>query len=897
MIGRVLSHYRILDKLGEGGMGEVYRARDLRLGRDVALKILSPRLGESPELLKRLRREAKILASLADPGIAVIHDIDEVEDLRFLVLEYVEGETLAAHLASGRLAAAQAIGLLIQVAEALEAAHARGVVHRDLKPANIMLQPSGRIKVLDFGLARSVFVTPSDEKSASASTTMWPQTTPGRVMGTVSYMSPEQARGEPVDVRADIWAFGCILFEALCGRRPFGGTTVSDVVAAVLKDEPPWTDLPADESSGILRVLRRCLAKDPERRYHHMADVRLELEDALEEKPGEVIPTTPRRRRLWPIAALMAVLGIAAGWGLVSLLNDERSQVAPVARFKLELPAGSELAIQFDNPFAISPDGASLALTLVKDGHRQLYLRALDRLEWVPLAHTEGGYSPFFSPDGNWLGFFADGDLKKLSLLDGTVRTVCEAPESRGATWCADGAIVFSSHRHYGLLKVSESGGPPSILAGPDKQEGQIAAYHHWPVCLPGCEALLSTLYSDFYYDRRSIAAVSLATGESRILVEDGSWPAYLPAGQLLFVHGSELMVAPFDLKQRKLVGPAVPLVQGICRFEAIAGSSYAVSRTGALAFVTDEDIPPIWRSRRTLIWVDRSGRSEALHVEPGPYTFPNLSPDGHRLAMTVFCEKTVENWVIDLDRGSVTNLTEKGIEHLPVWSPDGSRIALSGGSTDSPDVYLMPLDGSAPPQRLTDGAFHQDPVSWSLDGRFLVVAEFLETMNCDLYLLNLTGEHGLQPLIVTEFDERHGMISPDGHWLAYTSSRSGRAEVYVQPLHEPSPRVQVSLNGGTDPQWNPDGSELFYWTWAPDPKTGSWGLNQLVAVPVQAGDTFQAGAPAALFQRRWVYHEAGRPNYDVTRDGQRFIMLEEEPPKVRHVQVVLNCLHGIESH
>ena len=857
--GTKLAHYEILEPIGKGGMGEVYRAKDSKLGRDVAIKVLPDEFAENEERLARFKREAKVLASLNHPGIAAIHGLEESEGTHYLVLELVPGETLAERIARGPIPLEEAIEIASQIAEALEEAHEQGIVHRDLKPANIKQTEDGKIKVLDFGLAK---VFQEDGAESDAATSMSPTLTRdatrvGVILGTASYMSPEQAKGKRVDKRTDIFAFGAVLYEMLTGKKTFPGEDVSEVLASVIKLEPDWKALPTGVSSRLLELLRRCLEKDSKRRVRDIGDVRLAMEGAFETAPtpqGVVSPSVGWQ----PAKAVATALALSVIAG-VAVWNVMRSEPPPIARFSLTLPPGVSLTGIGRHVVALSPDGTRLVYT----ANDQLYLRAMDQTVATPIRGTEGARSPFFSPDGDWVGFYSDGKLKKVAIRGGAPVSLCDAPVSPfGARWGADGAIVFGQIAA-GIMQVSADGGTPEVLIPLEERE-----LGHGPQILPGEKAVLFTLGDGTNWYNAQIVVHSLETGERKVLIEGGRDARYLPTGHLVYVLDGTLLAVPFDVDELEVTGGPIPMAEGFMTAVGVdAGAAqFSVSDSGALVYVTGSD-----PGKRTLVWVNRDGREEALAAEPHAYTYPRISPDGGRVALDVRDEEQ-DIWIWDFAHETLTRLTfAPGRDQYPVWTPDGRQVAFSSERDGTSNLYWKAADGTGAVERLYESENAQVPYAFTPDGRQLVLRKASADVSkgFDLEVLSLKGS--TEPLLATEFNERNAEISPDGRWLAYESNASGQFEIYVRPF----PNVEdgqwlISSGRGARPLWSPDGRELFYL--APGAR--------LMAVPVETVQTeasFAHGKPEEVFRGYYVPGgiSIGR-SYDIAPDGERFLMIKE---------------------
>ena len=890
LIGRQIGSYKILSLLGAGGMGEVYRAKDTTLGREVAIKVLPRAFTSDPDRLARFEREARVLATLNHPHIGAIYGFEQSDPspgtgqaaMRALVLELIEGPTLAELLSGSGLKTqaglplSDALKIASQIAEALEAAHEKGIVHRDLKPANIKLTPDGVVKVLDFGLAK-LDVAEADARAASQSPTMTiGGTRDGIILGTAAYMSPEQARGQSVDKRTDVWAFGCVLYEMLTGRVAFAGHTISDTIAAILEREPDWKALPDTTLGSMRRLLQRCLEKNPRRRLHDIADARIEIDDARE---APVVPVAadarPAVRRLRVV--LWTLCGLLAGGLIVGVAIRFATTPAPsgVTRFTITLPPNVEL---LRNLIALSPDGRTLIYNGTDAAGSRLYKRTLDTLESVPIRGTEGGVFPFFSPDGASVGFSVEGALKRVPLQGGAPVTITEGNAQGvaqgGGTWLSDDTIVFDSGN--GLMRVPASGGQARQLTVLDRGEGT----HMWPIALPGNRAVLFTVHYGAR-DTQRIEAVSLQSGERTALVQ-GNGAHVLPTGHLVFQRGGSLWVAPFDERRLRLTGPPTEVLEGILISPAWL-PIIAVTTSGSLAYATGgaEPYPP-----RALVWVDRSGHEEPIDAPPRNWWWPQISPDGRRLGFHIMDPGNMDAWIYELDHGPLVRMTFHPLQDgYPLWSPDGKRVVFwsrQAGGADN--LYLRSAALTGSDERLTTSRNSQVPFSWARDGKLLVFQEDSPDTGMDIGVVPIEGEHTPTLLIRGPADEAHPAMSPDGHWIAYQSNLSGRWEVYVQPFPDLSSRWQVSPQGGVSPIWNPNGRELFY-------RNG----RAMMSVPVAAtGNAFTYGNPRVLFEGSYVPEDSDPTDarsYAVTPDGQRFLMMKEEapPPRVTQIVVILN--------
>jgi serine/threonine protein kinase len=847
--------YEVLALLGTGGMGEVYRARDTKLNRDVALKVLPELFGLDPSRLARFKREAQILASLNHPHIAAIYGIEDAPGhVPALVLELVEGPTLAERLSSAsRLRAGlplpEALSIAKQIAEALEAAHEHGIVHRDLKPANIKVRADGRVKVLDFGLAKAAEGDPAREDVSQSPTLTNPALTGfGVVLGTAAYMAPEQAMGQTADARSDIWALGGILYEMLAGKPGFAGETALELLSNVLKTEPDWTALPTETPRSVRSLLRRCLQKDPSHRLRDIADARFQIEDALNEPPGAVVSSPTQARhplgRLWVAVSVAAVLAAAAGvaWSL------RQPQGGGEVRLEINTPPTADFS-----SFDISPDGRRLAFAATSDGRSRLWVRSLDALDARPLAGTDGARFPFWSPDSQSIGFFAEAQLKRVDVDSGAVQTLGAAGNALGGAWNKDDVILFTASPGVAISRVLATGGQP-YQPNPD------AVDRLFPKFLPNGRHYL-------YYGSGTAPGIyvgRLDTSETRRIL-DAEAAAYVSSGYLLFVRQNTLFGQPFDLDRLELAGKAEIVAQQVATFGERGRGSLSASAAGPIIYRAGG--PQI---ERQLAWFDRSGK-EVQRVPGSDWqsgiTFA-LSPDGRRVAFDQNLAGLTDIWVLELDRGVRTRITSEPVFDLsPKWSPDGTRIVFTSGISPAEfDLHVKPVVGSERSERLFRAPGPQNPQDWSPDGRYVLYRE--EQPKGGLWALPLTGDR--KPIRVSEtgFDEAAGEFSPDGRWIAYQSNESGRFEIYVQRFPSPQRRWRVSTDGGVQARWRHDGRELFYITPS----------NRLMAVPVQldvANSTATIGTPVPLFTAPLGGSPQSEINrqYSVSPDDRRFLL------------------------
>ncbi len=895
MIGQELSHYKITDKLGEGGMGEVWRGEDTHLGRDVAIKVLPEAFAQDAERMARFEREARVLAALDHPHIAAIYGLEEAEGRKFLVMQLAEGEDLKDLISRGQIPPQKAAKIALQIAEALEAAHDKGIIHRDLKPANVKISPGGQVKVLDFGLAKALDSgdpNSSGSGSLSLSPTLTAQMTEvGVLLGTAAYMSPEQARGELADRRADVWAFGVVLMEMLTGKTVYAGRTVSDTLAGVLAREPEWQELPDDLPRRIRKLLERCLEKETPDRLQAIGEARIALQQYLanpetEEAPEaaviQVAQSTWKRILPWALFAAAAVGLVAA---LVALWPESPEPKAPI-RLEAVL-ADDPLYVDLGASVVLSPDGSRLVYVTDDSSHRALFTRSLDQLAGTELAtgtSTEEPYHPFFSPDGKWVGYVTRNEMKKVPITGGTSITLSEVDASRGASWGPDDNIVLAPNGSSELFTVSAAGGTPQSLTKLTEERQDFS--HRWPQFMPDGKAVIYTVgYQGMSsVDDAIIEVVSLETGEQKVIHEGGYYARYVPSGHLVFIRDGTLFGMTFDAEKLEPTGSPAPLVQGITTDNGPGGAQYSFSNSGDLAYVSGEVGVPTY----PIVWVDRDGKSTTLWETRGAYGEPALSPDGKKLGISVFRDNQWDVWVYDLEREVATRLTfAEGYDADQAWTPDGKYLIFTSTRDGIESIYRKRADGSGEVERLSESEEAFYPFSVSGDGNFLA-GEISKAGDLDLYILPLDGSGEPEVFLASEFDERYPDFSPDGRWITYASNESGRFEVYVRPYPAAGGKWQVSDGGGAWPLWSGDGRQLFY-------RTNSG----VMEVSVEAsGDSLSIGTPSAVVDGPFRGGMFGVSvggyifgDYDVSPDGQRFVMFPEDTdvaPKT-HVTMVFN--------
>ena len=865
-IGTQLGSHEITELLGKGGMGEVYRARDLRLKREVAIKILPEEFSRDGDRVSRFQREAEVLASLNHPNIATIHSVEEASGKRFLVLELVEGETLEDRLRRGPIPIQEALTIANDICEALEAAHEKGVVHRDLKPANVKVTPDGRVKVLDFGLAKAL--DGGLQTSLSNSPTIVTGSMPGMILGTVAYMSPEQAKAKEADRTSDLWSFGCVLYEMLSGRPVFEGETVSEILGGVLKSEPEWNRLPRETPEGVRRLLHRCLRKDVRLRLRDARDAHIEIEEALSERATTDQPLPQAtRRELYVRMALVVVTLIA----VVQSLRVWRSspQPAPEMRLEITTPATTDPV-----SLAVSPDGEKIVFLAMSQDRPQLWLRFLNSASARPLAGTEYASFPFWSPDSASVAFFADGRLKRIDIDGGSVQVLANVPVPAGGTWNRDGVILFPISPDSPIFRVSALGGEPAPITTLQPQQ----TGHRFPQFLPDSRHFL--YYATGSPQTHGIYVGDLNSSESRRLTDSNSPAVYASTGHLLFVRQGTLFAQSFDPTRLELTGTPHSVVEHI-EVGGMEMSALSASAAGPIVYRQGSA-----GGKRQLIWVDRSGKEIAKIGSPETATpaYASVSPDHRRVAVQRSTGGNTDIWFIELERGAAVRFTsEPGPDIAPIWSPKGDRIVFSAlGKTGVFDLFQRPIIGSAG-EELLSTAQSKQATDWSRDGRFLLYRSNDPQTDWDIWAMPLDGDRHPFPVVRTKFEERDGQFSPDGKWIAYQSNESGRFEIYVQPFPGPGAKLRASINGGVQVRWRSDGKELFYITLE----------GRLVAVPFSVpsgGQAAETGAPTPLFPARvGAIQDVWLPEYIVSPDGGRFLMdtaLEEMPSPIN---VILN--------
>ncbi len=887
--GSKIGQFKIERELGRGAVGIVYLAHDTKLDREVAIKSLPEEVVSNPLVRARFQREARLLAGLNHPNIATIYEeLEEVEDTSYLVLEYIAGETLSERIEKGPLSIDEALLLSQQIAEAVAAAHEQGVIHRDLKPANIKITPDGKVKVLDFGLAKGVSGEAADQQSTI--------TVPGRVIGTPAYMSPEQARGNPTDHRSDIWSFGCVLFEMLTGKIPFKGDTVSDTLANILQSSPEWEKLPESIPANIKVLIRRCMEKDQQKRLYSMVDVVIEISETIQ-LPQLVPPVTStagvaktqvgKRMLVGIVSACLAIVIFSIS--LITLIS--KSQPTPISQpiysDKFEIPPDVRLAIFPGNGIAISPDGKNIAYIAENDENQRLFVRPVDKLESTPLFGTEDATYPFFSPDSKSIGFFTnEAKLKRIDFDGSNLMTITDIEKqsssffSRGATWGKNDTIIFSTTCDSRLIQVPATTGTPIPITTLNKSEG--ISSHRWPHMLPDGKHVLFTIYPTV--NRREdlrVCILSLETKKWETLIFEESYNArYVPfpsklAGHIIYMHQGVLMAVPFNLQKLKITGKSKPLLENINTMNTSYTAYYSISDNGTLVYMPFVESEVF---RRTIAWVDRGGMVTSLIEEHGAYLCPRISPDGRFLALQISDEGISNIWVYDIERNTRNRLTFEGANQEPTWTPEGKRISFASNRDGIDNLYWKLADGSGDAEQIFSGERYQYPCSWSTDGELLAFYEREQTgQNRDIRVLSIQ-DRTTSTFLNSESNERAPMFSPDGNWITYVSNELGRDDIFVRRFPFQEGMWTISDGGGTDPMWAPDGKEIFY-------RNG----DEMWSVTVETRAGFEVIGRQLLFKGDY-YRGTNYTAYDYDPKSDRFLMIKnpEEVPE-RQINVVVN--------
>lgn len=870
-----LGTYRIERELGRGGMGVVWLAHDPRLDRQVAIKVLIDELATDASLLSRFEREAKIVASLNHPGIAAVYALEEHDGQRLLVMEYVAGETLAKRLARGRLPLDQALAIAERIAAALAAAHAHGIVHRDLKPGNVMLAPDGQVKLLDFGLARAVSKPSAGglpAEAANAATLATPNadiatTQHGALLGTPGYMSPEQVRGHPVDARSDVFAFGCVLFELLCGKRPFQGATIGEVVAALLAGRVDFAQLPPSTPPRVRWLLGRCLQSDREQRWRDLGDVRFLLADATYEAA-----TPPARRTSFALMAAAGVAVAAIAGGLAWRAAGGAKPAPDVQRFEIDLQQNGVLPTRFAPAFALSPDGRRLACVLEREGAATLYVRDLATSESHPLATAPTIESPTFSPDGQWLAYFVPDNLMKVAVSGGAPLVVAKAEggRSRGVAWGPDDMLVFAPDTQSALLRVGASGGEAQALTTLEAARKERS--HRWPAFVPGhAHRIVFTVQTEEQdFDRSSVELLDVTTGVRHTLHTNATYGRVTAERWLVFAHARTLFACPLAADLLARTRDAVPVLPRLWTSAGSGAAQFALAENGVLVHASALELPLCMP-----VWVGFDGREEPLLPEPMKLMEPAIAPDGVRVAFQGGAGAAIEVFEPRL-RGTSRVLATRYRQSMPVWSPDGRRIAFSGSSSDHfvPSLMLLTLGSDRPPERLgTGGLMEQWPSDWSRDGSAILFDEPRETTRRDIAMLRV-ADRSVETLVATKGDDTAARLSPDGQWIAFQSNVGGSDEIYVRRTRGDEDRLLVSAGGGTRPRWMPDGRRILYFDEREIGGARSV-LVKCVRVDLQ-GPRPSATSPEIL---REIAPPVAPGQFDLHPDGTRVLVLRPADP------------------
>jgi serine/threonine-protein kinase len=830
--------------------------------------------------MARFEREAKVLASLNHSNIAGLYGLEESGGTRALVMELVDGPMLSERIANGAMSSEEALPIAKQIAEGLEYAHERGIIHRDLKPANIKLTSDGQVKLLDFGLAKALEGEVAEQDSQNSPTLTAAATRAGVLLGTAAYMAPEQARGKRVDRRADIWAFGCVLYEMLTGHKAFSGETTSDILAGVIRAEPDWTALPNSVPQRIRELVRRCLQKDPKLRLRDIGEARIAIDAAL---AGEAEPVATQAvakgesKLAWALAAAAVFVAIVFAALFWMVRRTETPQVVR-ASLVLDQPLSGVFTANPGSPVTISRDGSRLVFVGAAQAKApQLILRPIDQQTTVAIPGTEDATQPFFSPDGQWVGFFSGGKMRKVPLSGGPATVLCDAPIPHGGTWGSDGTIIYAPNLGSGLMRIPAAGGTPQPVTTPDQKAHELS--HRWPQMLPGNRAVVFTIQmaSQGTYDEARIAVLSLETGKWHTLVDGGSYARFVPPGTIVYAHAGTLMAAPFDAKKLELTGPAVPAQEGVISTPVTSGSvEYEVSDTGTLVYVPGTAKPP----EMSLEWVDRQGKSKEIPVAPNGYSMPRISPNGKLLALQMLSGGPEALWIYDFDRKTLMRLLTSSLgTSYPVWMPDSRSLVYR---TRVPNFSLRrkPADGSGQEEVLLGSDFEDPgatPLSVSPDGKTLLLAALGASGTVRLRTLVLDGTRQVVTYLEGPYNQNQAKFSPDGHWVVYVSNESGRQEVYVQPYSSKGGKWMISSGGGEAPRWSRNGREIFFRS-----------TDALFAVSVETTPAFKAGTPRMLFRDASYL---GMGDYDVAPDGEHFLMIKrkETPAGENQVNVVLH--------
>ncbi len=861
--GTRLGPYEILAPIGAGGMGEVYKAKDTRLDRTVAVKVLPSHLSADADLKARFEREARAISQLTHPHICTLHDVGNADGVEYLVMELLEGQTLAERLEKGPLPVEQVLKFGVEIADALDKAHRAGIVHRDLKPGNVMLTKSG-VKLLDFGLAKAVGLrTDGSDLSSLPTEAERPLTERGTILGTFQYMSPEQLEGKEADARSDIFAFGCVLYEMATGKKAFSGASRVSLISSILRDDPrPISTVAPMTPPALDRVVKTCLAKDPEDRWQSAHDVKSELAWIAEagSQAGAPAMVLAKRKRLgrltWAVLAWLAIVAGVLAVLFVGVNSRLRSEEGKILRTQLLPPRGERLFFNLGRTFAISPDGSRVVYSIQKGASSELRIRALDSDESTVIPGSEGGFAPFFSPDGKWIGFAAGSKLKKVALAGGTPITLCDAPIFRGAAWGEDGSIYFIPNMYVPISRIPADGGPAKTVTKIRTNEGE--QLHRWPELLPGGKVILYAIGYGTDWDQATIVAERLGTGERKILIKGGTYPRYLPTGHLVYARDRSLYAVSFDADSLKVEGSPVEVARNVL-LNASGFAQADISRNGLLIAAPANSVG----GEAMLSWIDREGRAEPLKVPHNDYLALALSHEGDRVALSIGNGMSV----LDLGRLSMTKLSLPARAEDPTWSRDGRRVFFGLEKEKFYQIFSKAADDSGVPQLLAPSDCEEDPLRVSPDGSKLLYARTLPDGLNELCVRAIAGgsSENVRGLLTKSafLDAVVATFSADGRFVAYQSEESGRPEVYVRPSSGEDRKWQVSTEGGAYPIWSPTGNEIFYLCG-----------RKFLATPVSVkGEEPTIGAPHVLFDNHEII------SFDVSRDGKRFLVAEDPNP------------------
>jgi serine/threonine protein kinase/Tol biopolymer transport system component len=876
--GSLLGPYQIVSPLGAGGMGEVYRASDSRLRREVAIKVVPEATANDAHRLARFAREAQFLAALNHPNIASIYGFEESPTIHALIMELVEGTTLAERTAQGPIPVEDVLPIAKQITEALEYAHERNIVHRDLKPANIKITPDGTVKVLDFGLAKALSDETANSDITNSPTLTAAATKAGHILGTAAYMAPEQARGKVVDRRADIWSFGAVLYEMFTGKVAFKGETVSDTLAAVIRGEPDWTLLSSNVPNEIRQLMRRCLEKEARQRLQSIGEARIVIENSIAGRSssapsasGILAAPESRKNRALPIiaAAALCVLLLAAGFVAANLLHRGAKHESPVIRFTVNPPPGTSLNSNWRS-VAISRDGTRIVLSASTSDGSRLYLRDLSGAAPVAIAGSDGAVNPVFSPDGKWLAFLAAGQLKKISIDGGTVISLANGIASLGGIcWGPDHNIYYAPSRSSGILSVNDSGGTPQLVTKLQADKGELA--HLSPEILPDGKTLLFSAFSGGNVDEGTLLAQKIGSQDRKVIVAKGSEARFFPPNHLLYMRDGNLMSSEFDRVKLEVGGSPEVVIHDVLMHPATGSALYDVSGTGTLIYVNGGK----QAVENSLVLAEHDAKAQPLPVKPNLYESPRFSPDGKLLAMTVRLPDP-DIWVYDIERGALRRITfAPGEDELPVWSPDGKRIAFA--SNGRQQAFMVAVDGSGQEEPLMKNESHFHLQSWSPNGKLIAYERVGNSGQYEIWILPMEGDRKPYPYLVSQFRVDQPAFSVDGNWLAYSSNESGRSEVYAQRFPGPGEKVQVSTDGGSNPVWSRDGKQLIF------ENAGTLWATEVLVSP------FRVGKSRVLYQGD-IWDDAAGPNYALAPGGKKIVVVQRiKDPDGGNLKVVVN--------